>query len=148
MTITTLTLRYFDIPAIHRFGVGFDSMLDDLARLAASNTNNYPPYNLIKTDDNKFSIEVAVAGFSEGEISITMEKNHLTIKGAKKDGVPENYEYLHRGISQRNFERTFPLAEHIEVKGALIRNGMLIIDLERIIPEEDKPKSIDIQYVK
>ena len=83
MTNSTLTLRSFDIPAIHRFGVGFDSMLDDLSRLAASNSNNYPPYNLIKTDDNKFSIEVAVAGFSEGEISITMEKNHLTIKGAK-----------------------------------------------------------------
>ena len=148
MTNSTLTLRSYDIPAIHRFGVGFDSMLDDLARFAASNSNNYPPYNLIKTDDNKFSIELAVAGFQEGEISVTMEKNHLTIKGAKKDGVPENFEYLHRGISQRNFERTFPLAEHIEVQGAIIRNGMLIIDLERIVPEEDKPKSIDIRYIK
>jgi molecular chaperone IbpA len=123
-------------------------MLDDLIRLTSAQQTNYPPYNLIKTEENRFSIEIAVAGFKEGEIEVSMEKNILTVTGSKKDGIPENFEYLHRGISTRNFERTFPLAEHIEVKGALIRDGMLIIDLERVVPDEDKPKSIAIQYVK
>lgn len=143
-----ISIRTLDLPSIHRFGIGFDSMLDDLARLASANASNYPPYNLVKTDENSFAIELAVAGFKEGEIDVTVEKNVLTIKGSKKDSIPDNFEYLHRGISQRNFERTFPLAEHIEVKGALVRDGMLIIDLLRIVPESDKPKSIAISYLK
>ena len=148
MTNSTLTLRSYDFPSIHKLGVGFDTMLEDLIRLTSAQQTNYPPYNLIKTEDNQFSIEIAVAGFKEGEIEVSMEKNMLTVKGSKKYGIPENFEYLHRGISLRNFERTFPLAEHIEVQGALVRDGMLIIDLVRQIPEEYKPKSIAISYVK
>jgi molecular chaperone IbpA len=72
----------------------------------------------------------------------------LTVKGAKKDGIPENVEYLHRGVSTRNFERTFPLGPNIEVKGAVIRDGMLVIDLLREVPEAEKPKSIAISYIK
>jgi molecular chaperone IbpA len=143
-----ISIRTLDIPSIHRFGIGFDSMLYDLARLASANASNYPPYNLVKTDENSFAIELAVAGFKEGEIDVSVEKNVLTIKGSKKDSIPDNFEYLHRGISQRNFERTFPLAEHIEVTGALVRDGMLIIDLFRLVPESDKPKSIAISYLK
>lgn len=148
MTNSTLTLRAYDFPAINKLGVGFDTMLEDLIRLTSAQQTNYPPYNLIKTADNQFSIEIAVAGFKEGEIEVSMEKNMLTIKGSKKDGIPENFEYLHRGISLRNFERTFPLAEHIEVHGALVRDGMLVIDLVRVVPEEHKPKTIAISYVK
>lgn len=148
MTNSTLTLRARDIPAIHRFGIGFDTMIDELVRLSASQQSNYPPYNLLKIDEDVFSIEIAVAGFKEGEIDVTIEKNLLTVKGAKKDGIPENVEYIHHGISTRNFERTFPLAENIEVNGAIIRDGMLIIDLVRVIPEHEKPKSIAISYVK
>lgn len=148
MTNSTLTLRSYDFPAIHKLGVGFDTMLEDLIRLTSAQQTNYPPYNLIKTDDNQFQIEIAVAGFREGEIEVSMEKNMLTIKGSKKDGIPDNFEYLHRGISLRNFERTFPLAEHIEVRGAIVRDGMLTLDLERQVPDKDKPKSIAISYVK
>jgi molecular chaperone IbpA len=148
MTNSTLTLRARDIPAIHRFGIGFDTMIDELLRLSSVQQSNYPPYNLLKIDEDVFNIEIAVAGFKEGEIEVTIEKNVLTVKGAKKDGIPENIEYVHHGISTRNFERTFPLAEHIEVKGAIIRDGMLVIDLVRIIPEDEKPKSIAISYVK
>ena len=148
MTNSTLTLRARDIPAIHRFGIGFDTMIDELLRLSSVQQSNYPPYNLLKIDDDVFNIEIAVAGFKEGEIDVTIEKNILTVTGAKKDGIPENVEYVHHGISTRNFERTFPLAENIEVKGAIIRDGMLIIDLVRVVPEHEKPKSIAISYVK
>jgi len=148
MTNSTLTLRALNIPSIHKFGVGFDSMLDELLRTTEAQQTNYPPYNLLQLDDNIFCIEVAVAGFKEGEIDVTIEKNLLTIKGAKLSGEPSNVEYLHRGISTRNFERTFPLGPNVEVKGALIRDGMLTIDLVREVPEAEKPKSIAISYVK
>lgn len=148
MTQGTLSIRSFDIPAITKFGIGFESMLDELMRINATQPGNYPPYNLLKHDENIFSIELAVAGFKEGEIEITVEKNMLTVKGSKKDIIPENIEYLHRGISARDFGRTFPLSPNIEVKGAMVRDGILIIDLERIVPEEDKPKSIAISYFK
>lgn len=146
---TTLTLRSLNIPGIQKFGIGFDSMLDELLRSTSSQQSlNYPPYNLLQLDENIFCIEVAVAGFKEGEIEVTVEKNLLTIKGAKLTGDPANIEYLHRGISTRNFERTFPLGPHIEVTGAIVRDGMLTIDLVREIPEAEKPKSIAISYIK
>jgi molecular chaperone IbpA len=148
MTNSTLTLRAHDIPSIYKFAVGFDSMLDELLRISPAQQTNYPPFNLLKVDEDTFHIEIAVAGFKEGEIDVTIEKNLLTVKGAKKDGVPDNIEYLHRGVSTRNFERTFPLGPNIEVKGAVIRDGMLIIDLVREVPEEEKPKSIAISYIK
>jgi molecular chaperone IbpA len=148
MTNSTLTLRAIDIPTIHKFGIGFDSMLDELLRTSAAPQTNYPPYNLLQLDENVYCIEVAVAGFKEGEIDVTIEKNLLTITGAKKEGTPENVEYIHRGISTRNFSRTFPLGPNIEVKGAIIRDGMLFIDIVREVPEEHKPKSIAISYVK
>lgn len=148
MTNSTLTLRAHDIPSIYKFAVGFDSMLDELLRISPAQQTNYPPFNLLKLDEDTFNIEIAVAGFKEGEIDVTIEKNLLTVKGAKKDGIPDNVEYLHRGVSTRNFERTFPLGPNIEVKGAVIRDGMLIIDLVREVPEEEKPKSIAISYIK
>lgn len=145
----TLTLRTFDIPQLHKFGIGFDSMFDELMRVTSQQTNsNYPPHNVIKTGDNTLIIEVAVAGFAEGEIDIQVEKNSLTIKGQQLRDMDADWEYLHRGISSRDFTQSFTLADHVEVKSASITNGILSIFLEREIPEEAKPKSIAITYNK
>ena len=145
-----LTLRSLDIPSIHKFAVGFDTLFDELQRVTAQR-DNYPPYNVVKHDDDHFTIEVAVAGFKEGDINITVEKNILTIKGEQVQSLDElekEVEYLHRGISSRNFVRTFPLADHVEVIGAKAENGILQVELERQVPEEQKPKSIAITYNK
>jgi molecular chaperone IbpA len=148
----TLTLRSFDIPSIHKFAVGFDSMFDELMRVSSQQGNqNYPPYNIVKHDENKFVIELAVAGFREGDVTVTVEKNQLTIVGEQIESLDElekNYEYLHRGISSRSFNRTFTLADHVEVTGATVSNGILAITLERQIPEELKPKKIAITFNK
>ena len=148
MTNNTLTLRSFDIPSIHKFGIGFDSMLDELLRATAQQQTNYPPYNIIRNDEDHFTIEIAVAGFKQGEVDVTVEKNILTISGSQKDPIPENVEYLHRGISARDFVRNWTLAEHVEIVGAIMRDGILVLDLERKVPEDQKPKSIAITYIK
>jgi molecular chaperone IbpA len=147
-----LTLRTLDIPSIHKFGIGFDSILDELMRVNAQQANtNYPPYNIVKHSEDAFAIELAVAGFREGDINITLEKNVLTIKGeqtVKLDELEKDVEYLHRGISARNFDRTFTLADYVEVIGAKAENGILSIELERQVPEEQKPKTVAITYKK
>jgi molecular chaperone IbpA len=153
MTNAHLSLRSLDIPSIHKFAVGFDNVFDELLRINAQQANgtNYPPYNVVKHDDDHFAIELAVAGFNIGDISITIEKNLLTIKGEQTqtlDELEKEVEYLHRGISARNFTRTFTLAEHVEVTGAASENGILKIELERKVPEEQKPKTIAISYNK
>jgi molecular chaperone IbpA len=149
----TLTLRSLDIPSIHKFGLGFDSMFNDLMRVSQQQTNpNYPPYNIWKKNDTEFGIEIAVAGFSEGDINIQLDNRVLTVTGSKTKDLdkPESdeVEYVHRGISARNFERTFTLAEHVEVVSATVKDGILDIDLELRLPEEKKPKQIAITYTK
>ena len=153
MTNAHLSLRSLDIPSIHKFAVGFDNVFDELLRINAQQANgsNYPPYNVVKHDDDHFAIELAVAGFNIGDISITVEKNLLTIKGEQTQSLDElekEVEYLHRGISARSFARTFTLAEHVEVTGATSENGILNIELERKVPDEQKPKTIAISYNK
>ena len=147
-----LTLRTLDLPSIHKFGIGFDSILDELMRVNAQQANtNYPPYNIVKHSEDAFAIELAVAGFREGDINITLEKNVLTIKGEQKvslDELEKDVEYVHRGISARNFDRTFTLADYVEVIGAKAENGILTIELERQVPEEQKPKTVAITYTK
>ena len=147
-----LTLRSLDIPSIHKFGIGFDSILDELMRVNAQQTNtNYPPYNIVKHSEDAFAIELAVAGFREGDINITLEKNVLTIKGEQTvslDELEKDVEYVHRGISARNFDRVFTLADYVEVIGAKAENGILTIELERQVPEEQKPKTVAITYKK
>ena len=140
----TLTLRSFDIPQLHKFGIGFEPMLDELLRVTSQQQTNYPPHNILKIDENNFKIELAVAGFAEGEIDIHVEKNVLTIKGGTTREAEG--EYIAHGISMRDFERSFTLAEYVEVTGAKVVNGILTINLERIVPEEKKPKSIAITY--
>jgi molecular chaperone IbpA len=143
----TLTLRSFDIPSIHKFGIGFDNLFDDLMRVTQTQSStNYPPHNVIKTGDDTVTIEVAVAGFAEGEIDISLDKNLLVIAGVKKQANDVEHEYLHRGISRRDFRQTFPLAEHVEVNGAAVQDGILTVYLERKVPESAKPKSIAITY--
>ena len=148
----TLTLRSFDIPSIHKFGIGFDNIFDELHRASAQQSQqNYPPYNVVKHSEDKFVIELAVAGFREGDINITVDKNVLTITGDQIRDLGEiidEVEYLHHGISSRNFTRTFTLADHVEVVDAKSVNGILSITLERKVPEELKPKKIAISFNK
>ena len=131
----------FDIGNFRRSSVGFDRLFDML-----ENSNfggeNYPPFDLIKVDDNRYRIEVAVAGFSQNEIEITSQQNQLLIRGQKSDENGSNY--VHRGIANRSFERRFALADHIQVRGADLRDGMLSIELVREIPEAMKPRKIEI----
>jgi len=144
----TLTLRSLDIPSIHKFGIGFDNIFDELLRMNSQQSQNYPPYNIVKQSEDKFYIEVATAGFSEGDIKIDLDNRLLTIKGRIfRDEDPLN-EYLHRGISSRDFDREFTLAEHVEVVNASQRDGILTIYLERVVPDDKKPKSIAINYTK
>jgi molecular chaperone IbpA len=151
--MTQLEIRTLDLPSfvnqIHRQTIGFDRMFEELNRTFANSRTdgNYPPHNVVKLDDTHYVIEVAVAGFAEDEIDVELKENVLTVKGEqnKKD---QEVEYLHKGISARNFVRTFPLAEHIEVRGATVKNGILAIALEQIVPEEDKPKKIAITFAK
>jgi molecular chaperone IbpA len=141
-----LTLRSLDIPSIRKFGVGFDTIFNELSQLTNQANVNYPPYNIIKYTEDKYAIELAVAGFKEGSISVTLEKNILTIKGEQEEAREEGVEYIHRGIGLRSFTRNFTLAEHVEVVDAHYKNGILTINLERIIPEDKLPRKIEITY--
>jgi molecular chaperone IbpA len=124
-------------------------MFDTLEhRFANQVSNNYPPHNIIKTGENQYEIQVAVTGFNKSEISVTVENNVLVIKGESMTTEYQPEQYLHRGLATRDFAREFPLAEHIEVTGAEITNGMLIVKLVRNIPESAKPKVIDIVDIK
>jgi len=121
--------------------VGFDRLFDEIDRFSTPQT--YPPHNLVKVSDDKWAIELAVAGFKDEEISVEAKDGFLVVTGAK-EGDDER-EYTHKGISTRKFERKFKLADHVEVKGAAMQNGILAIGLERILPEELKPRTIKIQ---
>jgi molecular chaperone IbpA len=137
------------LDALNRALIGFDTMFDTMERRFASQvSNNYPPHNIIKTDENQYEIQVAVTGFEKNEISVTVENNVLVVRGESQAEEDLTIQYLHRGLASRDFNREFPLAEHIEVVGAEIKNGMLIVKLIRNIPESAKPKIIDIVEVK
>ena len=143
----TLTLRSFDIPALHKFGIGFDNMFDELLRVnAQQSNNNYPPYNIVQINEDEFMISIAVAGFGHDNLTVTKEKNFLIIDGAHStDTVNTNtINYLHRGISERNFRREFQLADHVEITNAHLELGILNLYLKREVPEAQKPRSIQI----
>ena len=122
-----------------RHFVGFDSLLNEL-ELRHEDTN-YPPYNIIKQGNNRYAIELAVAGFSKDDIEITSEDRDLIVKASKEQ---KNAEYLHKGISTKTFEKNFRLAEHVQVVGADLSDGMLSIELEVVLPDEKRPKRIEI----
>jgi len=143
----TLTLRSADIPAFHKFGIGFDNMFDELLRVnAQQSNNNYPPYNIVQINEDEFMISIAVAGFGHDNLTVTKEKNFLIIDGAHStDTVNTNtINYLHRGISERNFRREFQLADHVEITNAHLELGILNLYLKREVPEAQKPRSIQI----
>ena len=104
--------------------------------------NNYPPYNVIKQDEDTYLVELALAGFNKSEINVTVDNGNLIVKGEKEN---KDVEFKHKGIATRSFTRSFALGEYMEVTGAEFENGMLSIIIERIVPEEKKPKSIDIK---
>ena len=136
----------FDFAPFRRSTVGFDRLFDMLENSAASQgQENYPPFDLIKTGDNDYRIQLAVAGFRPDEIDITAQQNVLLVTGKKADEAEEQgSEFVYRGIAARSFERRFGLADHIQVKGADLKDGLLLIDLVREIPEAMKPRKIGI----
>ena len=136
----------FDFSPFRRSTVGFDRLFDMLENSSLSQgQENYPPFDLIKLGDNDYRIELAVAGFKADELDITAQQNVLVVTGRKKD-EPEDRgnSYIYRGIATRSFERRFALADHIQVKGADMKDGLLSIELVREIPEAMKPKKISI----
>jgi molecular chaperone IbpA len=142
-------INSLDIPSIQRFAVGFDRMFDELSRTAGTlNASNYPPYNIIKETETIWKIEVAVAGFDESELDVEIVNNELVVTGAVNKENKVEAQYLHQGIAGRDFERTFALADNVEVKGASVKNGILTVTLEHIVPESAKPKKIAITFQK
>src|SRR5262252_9719121 len=139
-------MRAFDYSPFYRATVGFDRVFDLLDSVASqSGSNGYPPYNIEKTGDNAYRIVMAVAGFSEAELNVTQKEDELLVTGQTKANGEDDKQYLYRGIAGRNFERRFQLAEHVKVVGAKLVNGLLVIELQREIPEEKKPRTISIQ---
>lgn len=127
------------------FYIGFGRELDRLSAIAnKASTQAYPPYNLIKIDEDNYQLSLAVAGFSKDDISITIEDSSLIIKG-DLEKESDDVTYVHKGIGTRKFTRSFALGEYMEVVGAEFENGLLHIDVERVVPEEKKPKQISIK---
>jgi len=142
-------IQRFDAAALNRALVGFDQMFNDMERRFANQlSSNYPPSNIAKIAENIYDISIAVTGFEKDEITVQVEANELTVRGERKTSDQLEPEYLHRGLALRDFEKTFTLAEHMKVKKAEIKNGILLIQIERHIPEELKPRVIDIVEVK
>ena len=138
-------MRTFDFTPFTRNAIGFETLFDRLNDRSFDNTETYPPYDIVRTGEDSFQINLALAGFSPQEITITSEANQVKVSGAK----PENDkgEYLYKGISARAFERHFNLADYIEVEDAAFENGLLHINLVRRVPERMKPKRIGIGNV-
>ena len=138
--------------SLRPFSIGFDDMFDQFESLLGngglSMQSNYPPYNIRKTGKNKYAIEVAVAGFNKDDVEVEYEDNLLTVKTKKVDKAVEkdmDGEIIHRGISQRSFSRSFTIADNIKVEGAEIKDGLLTINCEKIVPEQKKRKLIPIK---
>lgn len=137
----------FDLTPLYRSAIGFDRLAEMLTSAARSDANTgYPPYNIAVLGEDNYRITMAVAGFTEQELSIESERNTLTISGqqARAEADEAEPQYLYRGIATRSFERRFQLADHVEVRSASLENGLLHIDLKRELPEQMKPKKIAI----
>ncbi|MFC3073557.1 Hsp20 family protein [Shinella pollutisoli] len=132
-----------DFSPLFRSSIGFDRMLDALETAnRVEPFDNWPPYDIVKTGEDDYRITMAVAGFAEGDLTIAQEQNMLAVSGERAG--EEDGQYLHRGIAERAFRRRFELADHVKVVGASLVNGLLTIDLKREIPEEMKPRRIEI----
>ena len=145
-TFTASNLSEF-IDAFQPFSVGMDNLLRDMYNFNTRNNNTpggYPPYNIITVDEDHFMIEMAIAGISEDEITVTQKEEDLMIQGAPSGKKTEEDTYLHKGIANRSFTRRFKLGQHVKVSNCSLENGMLFINLEKDIPEEEKPRVIPI----
>jgi len=140
MSTQLRTINTADLANLSKALVGFDRYFTNQLQ-----TSNYPPHNIVKYSDDTYAIEVAVAGFSKDEITVEVDQDQLTIRGVKNRPNESTVEYLHRGLAARDFEQTFTLAEYMIVKGAKVDNGMLQIDIQRVVPEELKPRQIEIK---
>jgi molecular chaperone IbpA len=138
-------MQPIDFAPLYRSTVGFDRLFDLLDSVSGLDQTapGYPPYNIERLGDNEYRITMAVAGFSQDELRVDVKEQALTIAGAKKPDEKER-QYLHRGIAARNFERRFQLADHVEVKGADIQDGLLHVELVRNVPERLKPRTVAI----
>jgi molecular chaperone IbpA len=136
-------MRPLDFTPLFRSTVGFDRLVHMLDAAAGFEADSYPPYNIERTGENAYRITMAVAGFAHGDLKIDVKENMLSVKGDKTPDTAER-QYLHRGIATRAFERRFQLADHVEVTGAALADGVLSLDLVRNLPEKLKPRSITI----
>jgi len=135
-------MRHIDFPSLYRSTVGFDRLAQLLDQIS-SEDGGYPPYNIERTGENQYRITMAVAGFTRDELAIELKEQTLSVRGQKAADDKER-EFLHRGIASRSFERRFQIADHVEVSGADLQDGMLHIDLVRNLPERMKPRTIPI----
>jgi len=140
MTTQLRTIDAQHLANLSRALVGFDRYFNGHLQP----NGNYPPHNIVKYSDTSYGIEVAVAGFAKEEITVEVDQDQLTIRGQQKE-TTDDVVYLHRGLAARDFEQTFTLAEYMEVRGAEVKDGMLKVTLERIIPEALKPRKIEVK---
>lgn len=136
--------RLNSLPYFYQSTVGFDRLLDELSQSIDSKNNGYPPYNIIELNDQEWKIDIAVAGFNQDNINISLDKSVLTIEG-ENPKLDENIKFVHKGIAHRNFKRQFTLAEYVEVDNAVIDSGILSIHLVKRVPEQLKAKKIEIK---
>jgi molecular chaperone IbpA len=138
-------MRQFDLAPLYRNTVGFDRLFSTLDQLVGvESVPSYPPYNIERTGEHAYRISVAVAGFTEGDLSIEVKENTLSIRGEKKNAEERRGEVLYQGIAARSFERRFQLADGVQVTGAALEHGLLHVELVREIPEAKKSKLIPI----
>ena len=139
-------MRSFDLAPLYRSTVGFDRLFSLMDQLNAVEqpSQSYPPYNIEKTGDNAYRVSIAVAGFAEADLAIQAHENTLTVRGNRAEAGEKKGDVLFQGIAARSFERRFQLADHVEVTGASLENGLLHVDLVREIPEAMKPRKIAI----
>jgi len=135
----------FDTNALNRALLGFDSLFENFEqRFANQINNNYPPYNIVKHNENSYELEIAVTGFDKDEITVEIDQNQLVVKGVREKNEDGEAEFLHRGLALRDFTRSWTLAEHMEVGDVKIKNGVLTIEICRVIPEALKPRILKI----
>ena len=134
----------FDLTPLYRSTVGFDRLAQLLDEMSSFEAPSYPPYNIERLDENQYRITMAVAGFSAEDLNIEVKNNTLTVTGRKSEKPQSKGELLHQGIAARSFERRFQLADHVEVVGAEMENGLLHVSLKRELPEAMKPRTIHI----
>jgi molecular chaperone IbpA len=135
----------FDTNALNRALVGFDSLFDTFEQRFANQINqSYPPYNILKHDEDTYEIEIAVTGFEKDDITVEIDQNQLVVKGQRKEVDINEPTYLHRGLATRDFTRSWTLADHMEVGEGKIKNGVLTIELNRVVPEALKPRQLKI----